>query len=141
MTTSSQSEWTDFAALVDQAIFARTNYEAAKQRHERCQAEVALAMTDAGHKTTMARTPDGTLYKVTYVAAERAVFDEPGLRKALGAKVYDKLCAKPKLDRVKVDSAVRAGTLDATILAQHVTIETNRASIRYSIFKEGEDDE
>jgi hypothetical protein len=71
--------------------------------------------------------------RVVATVSSRTVtrFNEEGLKKALGAISYKRLC-KLVIDRRKVEEEVVKGSLDPVIVAQYTTIETSAPYIRLS---------
>src|SRR5690242_7457202 len=58
-------------------------------------------------------------YKVTYVQNVRNVIDEPGLKKAMGAVAFRKVC-KQVIDRKLLEGALEEGTADPMVVGQFV---------------------
>lgn len=83
-------------------------------------------LTDMGFKS---KTADG--HRFTIVQAERTKIDEVSLKKAIGARAFNKL-ATAKLDQNKVKQALAEGALDPVLLSQHSENVLNKPSIRIS---------
>lgn len=87
---------------------------------------VALLFDQRGQKS---RAHGG--YRYTLVRAERTKINELGLKKAIGARAFNKLTTA-KVDPAKVKTAVEEGTLDPVILGQHAENVLNKPSVRIS---------
>ena len=70
-------------------------------------------------------TDEGWSRTVTYVQAHTTVIDEAGLRKALGARAYDRYTIK-KLDRRAMEKAMDEGTVDPITVSRYVTLKPNK---------------
>lgn len=68
-------------------------------------------------------------HRATVVKSSTYVFDEKGLRKAVGARSYNKWTTA-KLDRKKLEKAVEAGDLDPVVLASYATEKEGAPYIR-----------
>lgn len=71
----------------------------------------------------------GIKYTTTATQRTSYSFDEAGLKKALGARVYNKFTIA-KLDRTKLEEAVQAGAVDAGVVSQYATPTTSAQGIR-----------
>lgn len=74
-------------------------------------------------------------HQVTYVRSTRVMVDESGLRKALGAKVFDKYTVS-KLDRKKLEQALDNGEVDPHTVSPYVREESGNPYIRFTEKKE-----
>jgi len=110
----------ELARLADQVRVCKAAQVAAEAATREAQAELVTAMSARGYKTMTTDLDDGIRYKVTVVQAERLDVNEAGLRKALGAGVYDKLCDL-KLNRQKLEVAVAEGRVDPVVVATHAS--------------------
>lgn len=72
---------------------------------------------------------EGVRYTTTATARTTLTIDEPGLKKALTAKVFNKL-TRSVLDRAKLEDAINQGEVDPAVVAQHTTTQTGATSIR-----------
>ena len=70
-------------------------------------------------------------YRATFVQTETYKINEAGLKKAVGAKVYNKL-TKAVLDKKKLEAAVDAGQIDPVIVAQNSELTKGKPYIRIS---------
>jgi hypothetical protein len=98
---------------------ARASLDVAEDRFADAKTDVLEIMTEAGIKSSSVQLDDGR-YKITEVAPERIEVDEHGLRKALTAPVYDKLCDL-KLNRNKLELAIAEGRVDPVLVSQYTT--------------------
>lgn len=74
---------------------------------------------------------DGRYYRVTYVAAERTVINEQGLRKELGARQFAKI-TKVSVDRKKLENLIAAGEIAPEVVGKHIEVKKDTPSIRYT---------
>jgi hypothetical protein len=72
---------------------------------------------------------DGVKYTTTSTSRTNTKFDELGLKKALGARQFNKLTIA-KLDKTKLEQAIEAGEVDPAIVAQHTEITPGAPTIR-----------
>lgn len=100
--------------------------------------EADLAAEDLQHAQEQVTTLMARLQRKSYVHAgsrftvvhsSAPKFDENGMRKAFGAKVFNKLTTA-KLDGKKLAAAVDAGTLDPIVVAQYTEYVDRRPYIR-----------
>lgn len=71
----------------------------------------------------------GVQYTTTSTSRTTTVFDEGGLKKALGARQFNKLTVA-KLDRTKLEEAVQADQVDPAVVAQYTKINTGGTTLR-----------
>ena len=112
-------DYIEARALEDRAHEARLK---AEQR--------LIEVLDAEEIKSSSLEQDGVRYTVTAAAPrETVVYDEVGLKKALGAKKYAKISVQ-KLDKAKLEAAVHQGDIDAHIVAQNATVNRGARSVR-----------
>lgn len=75
---------------------------------------------------------DGFTRSVTYVQSRTPVIDEKGLRKALGAKTFDKFTTK-KLDRKAMEQAMDTGEVDPVVVSKYVTERLSKPFIKFTV--------
>ena len=122
--------------LLNQAI---QDYQAAKQNAEIAQQELEEAkhlliytLEKAGRKSyTFGQT------RATVVVSETTSFDEPGLKKALGARLFNKFTTA-KLDKKKLEAAMENNEVDKVVVSQYATIQQSQPFIRLSTVKDSE---
>lgn len=68
-------------------------------------------------------------YTFTLVQAERTKINEAGLKKALGARNFNKLTVA-KLDQMKLRAAIDNGEIDPIVVGQYSEVVLNKPSIR-----------
>lgn len=73
----------------------------------------------------------GLRVKATRVQAVRLVFDQPKLKKALGAKLWKKVTTA-FLDESKLESAVAEGLIDPMLLAENSEEKKNEPYVKVS---------
>jgi hypothetical protein len=72
---------------------------------------------------------------MTMTQSERLEVNEPGLRKAMGAPQFDRLCDL-KLNRQKLEVAIAEGRVDPMVVSAHTTRKANSPYIRMSALTE-----
>lgn len=103
----------------------------ATERHTKAQQEVLTILASAGIKSSTVGIGD-VRFKVTSVQTETLTINEPGLRKALTAPVFDKLC-NLKLDRTKLEIAIADGRVDPVVVASHTTKTLRKPFVKISL--------
>lgn len=114
------------ADLFDALALLKDEKDEADRRYRETQAMVVAALESRQQKTA---TVHGR--KFTLVAAERTVIDEDGLKKGLGAKVWNKFTIR-KLDRSKLEQALLDGSVDPVLVARHSVVKRDTPHIRVS---------
>lgn len=71
----------------------------------------------------------GVRYTTTATSRTTMNFDESGIKKALGARIYNKLTSA-KLDRAKLQEAIESGTVDAGVVSQHTQTVQGATTLR-----------
>lgn len=100
----------------------------AEEAAQAAQNEVLTILASANIKNSTVTLDDGR-YQVTSVQGERLVVHEDGLRKAITAPVFDRLC-NLKLDRTKLEIAIAEGRVDPVVVASHTTKHQNKPYIK-----------
>ena len=96
------------------------------------QDEILHLLDEAGLSSFSYEDEDaGLRVKATRVQAVKLVFDEPKLKKALGAKLW-KTVTTAALDESKLESAVAEGRIDPMTLAENSEEKQNRPYIKVS---------
>lgn len=113
----------DYRKLVREQEELAVALEKAKQRL------IELAAVN-GQKSLSTTTGDK---KIVATVSSRTIttFDEKGLKKALGAISYKRLC-KLQIDRAKLEQAVQDGDVDPVVVAQYSRITQSAPYIRLS---------
>lgn len=75
---------------------------------------------------------DDTMYRFTYVQPVSVVIDEKGLRKALGARTFDKYTVR-KLNRKAMEQAMERGEVSPMVVAKYVTEKPSQPHLKYSV--------
>lgn len=78
---------------------------------------------------------DGLVFSATYTQRSTTQINEQGLRKALGARVFDKYTIK-KLDRKAMEKAMEEGVVDPTTVAQYVEQVPGKTFLTYRVKEE-----
>lgn len=110
--------------LVFDFLQARRARDRAQADLDEAQARLIKQM-EQDQRKSFRWTSDGVRRAISYVQATTTVIDEKGLRKALGAKTYDKYTVR-KLDRKAMESAMDDGTIDPITVSRFVTLKPNR---------------
>lgn len=95
---------------------------------KKAEAELAEILEEEELKSS-SFTENGVTHTATTTSRTMVSYDEAGLRKALGARVYDRMTFS-KLDKTKLEKAITEGEVDAHTVAQHATITTGARSMR-----------
>lgn len=105
------------------------------------QAEIRLVEVLRSNERKSTTVSDGDkMVRATVTQRETVKVDEPSLRKAVGAKVFDALCTK-KLSTSLLKEAVAEGVVDAVVVAQHSQVTMGKAYITFSQPEEKEPDD
>jgi hypothetical protein len=115
---------------------AKRNLEDAKETLDLITRELSEEMLSAGIKSNVEYV-DGTPYQVTVVQSEVVKFDETTLLKAMGKRAYSKI-ADLKLNKKKLEDAIKNGTVDADLVSRNAVISRNSPYLRVSPYT-GED--
>jgi hypothetical protein len=99
-------------------IEARKASDEAQARLKAAQKALIQKMTREQRKSFTSQD-GGKQYKVTFVQNIRNVIDEPGLKKAMGAVAFRKVC-KQSIDRKLLEEALEKGTADPMVVGQFV---------------------
>ena len=120
-----------YTDLVTELGIARQNKAQIEDKISQLERELIEAMEADSRKTaTAGRT------QVTYVRPTRVKVDEAGLRKALGAKVYDRYTVA-KLDQKKLEEALEKEEVTAEQVSPYITEVVGNAYLRVTEKKEG----
>lgn len=128
------NELDDLAARWRQARDAKLD---AEEKFAKAEHDLVTAMADAGRKTATADLEDGA-FKIRVVASETVRVNEPGLKKALGARLYNTLLKK-SLDQSLLKKALADGKVDPIVVAQHSEVVPRKSYIKLTLL--GEDPE
>lgn len=121
---------TESSDLLKRYVTAKKNARQATEHLAEVEAELVATMEASQRKTLT-----GSGYKVTYVRGTTVQVDESGLKKALGAKTYNKLL-KHSLDRSLLEKAVEAKEVDAETVAKFLSESHKKAFLRMSEAKD-----
>jgi hypothetical protein len=111
----------DYQKLIKVRDELDSTIDKAKQR------VIELAATK-GQKSLSTRVGD-TRVVATVTSRTTTKFNEEGLKKALGAISYKRLC-KLVIDRAKLDAAIEKNEVDPVIVAQYTEFGQSAISIR-----------
>ena len=115
--------------LVAEYLRARTERDTAQAHLDEAQARLIKQM-EADQRKSFKWTSDGRQRNLTYVVKRTTVVDEPGLRKALTAKIYDRY-TKRILDRRAMERAMDAGDVDPVTVSRFVSMKPHNPYLDY----------
>lgn len=115
---------------LNQYRIARINMDYAKGQLELCEKDLVEAMAAVHQKSATLRTGE-TQIKVTYVQNSTVKVNEEGLRKALGARVFNKYTVR-KIDKNKLETGIATGEVDGVVVSQYCEIKSSKPYIRYT---------
>jgi hypothetical protein len=116
--------------LVAQYLNAKTEYDKAKAHYEDLQAQVTKQM-EADHRKRYKWNQQGKVCTLTFVQQHQTDIDEPGLRKALTAKVFDRY-TKRVLDRKAMELAMDTGEVDPVTVSRFVATRPKKPFLTYT---------
>lgn len=111
-------------------IEAKKNAAEADARLQQAAKALIDKMTREERKT-MSTRDGGKQYRVTYVQNMRTEIDEPGLKKAMGAVPFRKVC-KQVVDRKLLEEALDEGTADKHVVAQFIKEVPSKPFLKYT---------
>jgi hypothetical protein len=117
-------------------LAAKEDLAWSKERFDKITDELAADMIERGTKSEL-DTVYGVDYQFTVVQSEVVKFDESTLLKELGKRAYSKI-ADLKLNKKKLEDAIKNGTVDADLVSRNAVISRNSPYIRHSPYT-GED--
>ena len=107
---------------------------AAEERYKEAEARLIKLMEAEGVRSST-KEIEGVSIRATLVERERVTIDEPSLRKALGARLFNKLTVR-KLDQGLLKQAIVDEQVDPVVVSQHSVITRDRAYVRLSMAEE-----
>jgi len=113
---------------------AKVDADQAISRLEDAEAKL-LKVLEAKQRKTVTDKRDGLVFSATYTQRSTTQINEAGLRKALGARVFDKYTIK-KLDRKAMEKAMEEGVVDPTTVAQYVEQVPGKTFLTYRVKEE-----
>lgn len=120
----------DTNPVLSEYLDARAHADIAQQRLKNATDALTAEMAEH-HQKSLSITRDGIKRTVTYTTRSIFKVDEPGLRKALTAKIYDKYTTK-KLDQKALEDAMGTGAVDPMVVSKYITTNTSAAYLRFS---------
>lgn len=115
--------------LVSEYLVARAQRDAAQVRLDEL-GERLIKEMESDQRKSFRWNDNGLTRAVTYVVKRTTEIDEPGLRKALTAKVFDRY-TKRVLDRKAMETAMDAGQVDPVTVSRFVTQRAHRPYLEY----------
>jgi hypothetical protein len=125
------------AEMIASAHAHKVEAEAARRRYEQSEAALVGYLQENRRKQVMLEQGAGHYLKVNMVVGERVVIDETKLKKAIGARAFNKLTHRV-LDKKLLESAVARGEVDATVLAIASEVKPNKAYLRFDTVEDNE---
>jgi hypothetical protein len=116
--------------LVGEFLQARAERDKAQERLDWAQSRLMKQM-EADQRKTFKWSAEGMVHNLTYVSQRTTVIDEPGLRKALTAKIFDRY-TKRVLDRKAMESAMDSGAVDPVTVSRFVTQVPKKPYLTYT---------
>lgn len=116
----------DLEELTSLYLSAKAVKESAERVFSETQESLLAAMREQQRKSY---SHNGRRF--TVVASERSTIDEAGLKKSLGAPLWNKITTS-SLDRQLLKQAMLTGAVDPVLVAQHTTVQQNKPHIRTS---------
>ena len=95
---------------------------------KKAEAQLIAVLEEQELKSTGSEIGD-VRYTSTVTQRTQTTFDESGLKKALGARSFNKLTIS-RLDKSKLETAINEGSLDPAVVAQYTTITSGAPSLR-----------
>lgn len=93
---------------------------------------------EADQRKTFHWSADGQPHTLTYVRGSTTRIDEVGLRKAMGARNFDRYTRKT-LDRRAMEKAMGAGEVDTVTVSRFVTVVPKKPYLNHSHKEEEEE--
>lgn len=116
--------------LVADFLRARTLRDKAQADFDEAQARLMKQM-EADQRKTFKWDAEGVHHNLTFVQQSMTVIDEPGLRKALTAKVFDKYTTRT-LNRKAMERAMDEGKVDPITVSRFVTQRPKKPFLSYT---------
>jgi len=117
--------------LVDDYLEAKAELDKAQARLDELAARLIKMMEQDQRKSYTWRVGD-QICTLTYVQGHTIHVDEPGLRRKLTARVFDKYTRRV-LDRKKMEQAIDTGEVDRVTIAPFLTERPNKPFLKYSV--------
>lgn len=118
------------AALLRELIAARGEEKQARSRAKAAQSELVRLMDTKTFNVADEVTDE--VYTATWAQRTSRIVDEAGLKKSLGAKVWDKVTRRV-LDTTLLQKAMEDDVVDPTVVATHTTEERSAPYVVTSI--------
>lgn len=116
--------------LVREYLIARAEVDKAQAVLDDAAARLRKQM-ESDQRKSFSWVNDGVRRRITYVQQYTNVVDEPRLRKALTAKVFDKY-TKRVLDRKAMEQAMDAGEIDPITVSRFVQQQPKKPYLTYT---------
>lgn len=122
--------------LVADFLAARVERDQAEERFRELEERLIKEM-EADQRKSYRWRVEGRTHTLTYTRSSTTSIDEPGLRRALTAKVFDKY-TKRVLDRKRMENAIDAGEVDPVTVSRFVTQTPRKPYLKYTSKEEAE---
>jgi len=125
--------------LVLEYLSARAARDQAEEEFRELESRLIKQM-EADQRKSYHWAVDGRPHTLTYVRGVTTKIDEVGLRKALGARNFDRYTRRV-LDRQAMEKAMSAGEVDTVTVSRFVTNIPKKAYLNHSAKTEGQQTE
>jgi len=122
--------------LVDDYLEARLARDKAQARFAEVE-ERLIKQMEADQRKSFHWNRAGQQRTLTYVGGHTTQIDEIGLRKAMGARNFDRYTHKV-LDRRAMERAMDTGEVDSVTVSRFVTLKPKKPYLKYSEKEESE---
>lgn len=117
--------------LASQVLYWESEKDKAEQRLKDAREALAQGLAAAGQKSTTA-VIGNTRHSFSIGSRRTLKIDETGLRKALGARVFNKFTVR-KLDRKKFEHAVDTGEIDPLMVSQYIAVDESDQFVTHRV--------
>lgn len=122
---------TELVEAIRETRRAKVELEKAEARFKEQQASL-IKIIEATGEDHVVVADDGREVQARIRSNELLKFNEAGLKKALGARAFNKLTKPAQLDRKKLEEAIVAGEVDPVLVAQYSETKLTSPYIQFS---------
>lgn len=137
MTKYTNKQFEDLLALKQEY---KDNKALIEVRLSGIEAQLLEALEERGGKHEYVGA-DGKRYSAAKTQAHTVTFDEKALRRSLGVRRFIDLCTSPKLDKGKIEEAVKAGKIKKDTVVKYSKLKPSAAYAKVSELKKTETNE
>lgn len=117
-------------SLFQEVIEARRAMVAAEEAYRALQSQL-ITIIEARKISEIGIEDNGVKTTARIVRSETTTVDEISLKKALGARTFNKVCIQ-RVDKGKLQRAMTDGTVDPVVVAQHTVIKSASPYLRFT---------